>query len=134
MMRAMELNQVRLLVDDWAECVRWYRDVLGLREVFNDGDNYASLRLNDTTALGITPRSLISDAIGTASLPQPVVAQDKISIIIEVADPDAELERLRAAGVQIVADAVDRPEWGLRTAHIRDPDGNLIELYKALEA
>ena len=132
-MRAMELDQVRLLVDDWADNVRWYRDVLGLQELFNDGDNYASLRLNDSTALGICPRSLVADAIGTGSLPRPNQGQDKVSIIIEVADPDAEQERLRAAGVPIVAEAVDRPQWGLRTVHVRDPDGNLIELFRPLK-
>jgi catechol 2,3-dioxygenase-like lactoylglutathione lyase family enzyme len=28
---------------------------------------------------------------------------------------------------------MDRPEWGIRTAHFRDPDGNLIEINQPLK-
>jgi hypothetical protein len=39
---------------------------------------------------------------------------------------------LKARGAQFVADLTDRPDWGIRTAHLRDPDGNLIELNSPL--
>jgi lactoylglutathione lyase len=40
-------------------------------------------------------------------------------------DCDAAVERLRAAGVEIVEEPVDQP-WGERVARVRDPDGNLV--------
>ena len=35
-------------------------------------------------------------------------------------------------GARPVAPPVDRPAWGIRTAHYRDPDGNLVEINKPL--
>jgi catechol 2,3-dioxygenase-like lactoylglutathione lyase family enzyme len=32
----------------------------------------------------------------------------------------------------VVTQPQDRPDWGIRTAHFRDPDGNLIEIYNNL--
>ena len=42
-------------------------------------------------------------------------------------DVDAEHERLRSAGVRVLAPPSDRP-WGERTLHVADPDGNVVEL------
>jgi len=44
-----------------------------------------------------------------------------------VEGPDVEHDRLRGAGVPILAPPADRP-WGARTLHAADPDGNVIEL------
>jgi len=40
-------------------------------------------------------------------------------------DCDAAVDRLRAAGVEIVQEPTDQP-WGERVARVRDPDGNLV--------
>ena len=42
-------------------------------------------------------------------------------------DVDAEAERLRLAGAEILTGPVDRP-WGHRTLHLLDPDGLVVEL------
>jgi lactoylglutathione lyase len=47
-----------------------------------------------------------------------------------VDDVDSEHERLRAAGVRVLAPPTDRP-WGERTLHVADPDGNVVELTRA---
>jgi lactoylglutathione lyase len=44
-----------------------------------------------------------------------------------VDDVDAEHDRLRTAGVRVLAPPADRP-WGERTLHLSDPDGNVVEL------
>jgi len=43
-------------------------------------------------------------------------------VILEVEDVDDIAERLG------VGAPVDRPDWGLRVAYVRDPSGNLLEL------
>jgi catechol 2,3-dioxygenase-like lactoylglutathione lyase family enzyme len=42
---------------------------------------------------------------------------------------DIEAARL---GDAIVQEPVDQPEWGSRVAYLRDPDGNLIELFQSI--
>jgi catechol 2,3-dioxygenase-like lactoylglutathione lyase family enzyme len=52
-----------------------------------------------------------------------------VMIELEVDDPDAEHERLRRAGVQIVKPPTTQ-EWGNRAVYVRDPDGNLVNLFR----
>jgi len=40
--------------------------------------------------------------------------------------------RLSADGVEFVAGPTDHPEWRIRTAHLRDPDGTLVEINEPL--
>jgi catechol 2,3-dioxygenase-like lactoylglutathione lyase family enzyme len=47
-------------------------------------------------------------------------------------DVDAAAERLRGLGVRLETDPLDRSEWGVRTLHLRDPDGHLVELNSPL--
>jgi catechol 2,3-dioxygenase-like lactoylglutathione lyase family enzyme len=54
------------------------------------------------------------------------------AIAWEVADLDAEIDRLRIAGVKIFDPPTDRP-WGLRTASIEDPDGLRVTLFTFLD-
>ena len=53
-------------------------------------------------------------------------------LIATVEDVDASVERLQAQGVQFLTDPRDFPDWGIRSAYLRDLDGNLIELYSDL--
>jgi catechol 2,3-dioxygenase-like lactoylglutathione lyase family enzyme len=41
---------------------------------------------------------------------------------------------LSGKGVVFITGPHDRPEWGIRVAHFRDPDGTLIEVYQSLSA
>jgi catechol 2,3-dioxygenase-like lactoylglutathione lyase family enzyme len=59
--------------------------------------------------------------------------QDAVLLVFEVDNVDEAVEALKAKGVQFVSLPTDRPAWGMRTAHFRDPDGNLLEIFNALE-
>ncbi len=48
-----------------------------------------------------------------------------MSLWVYAEDCDAAVERLRAAGIEIVQEPVDQP-WGERVARVRDPDGNEV--------
>jgi catechol 2,3-dioxygenase-like lactoylglutathione lyase family enzyme len=52
-------------------------------------------------------------------------------LVLGVDDVDAALARLRAAGAE-PREVVERPEWGIRFAHARDPAGNLVEVNDAM--
>ena len=54
---------------------------------------------------------------------------DRSAIIFETSDVDRFAQRLRRRRIPLLAGPTDRTEWGIRTVHLRDPDGNLIEVY-----
>ena len=124
------LSHVRLLVDDFVGCFRFYRDVLGLETKFPEDPPYAEFALGGGKFLALFDRTLQAAAMGEN--PDGARGTDTVALIFEVDDPDAEHERLRALGVPIVAEPADRTEWGLRTVHVRDPDGNLVELFSEM--
>ena len=47
------------------------------------------------------------------------------------AEVDACAEAFRKAGIKIVGEPTDQP-WGHRTLFVRDPDGNVVEIYADL--
>ena len=52
--------------------------------------------------------------------------------VFAVENVDAICQQLQAKGIQLTVGPTDRPDWGIRTAHLRDPDGNLIEINQPL--
>ena len=74
-------------------------------------DIYADLSLGNRT-LGLFRRDLMAEAVGAADRPATAEAQ----------------------GVTLVTGPQDQPDWGVRVAHFRDPDGSLIEINSALSA
>jgi len=122
----------RLLVTDYQRSLRFYRDVLQFPLTW--GDETTGYAAFDTggAPLAIFGRQAMADAVGTGDQPVTAAAQDIFTLTFVVDDVDAEYERLRARGVAFIAPPVDRPGWGERTAHFRDPDGNLLELNHSL--
>jgi lactoylglutathione lyase len=119
----VQLTHVRLLVDDFHACLRFYRDTMGFEVSAQYGD-YAELRAGDAL-LGLFPRTVMAEAVGF----DPLAAGDRVALVFRVEDVDAALAEVRERGAPVAADPQDRPDWGLRVAHVRDPDGNLLELY-----
>jgi lactoylglutathione lyase len=119
----MRLTHVRLLVDDVGACVRFYRDVIGFELAAVLGD-YVEFRAGEAI-LALFPRTAMAEAVGF----DPLAAGDRVALVLGVDDVDRALAEVRERGAVVFAEAQDRPEWGLRVAHVRDPDGNLLELY-----
>jgi catechol 2,3-dioxygenase-like lactoylglutathione lyase family enzyme len=128
------LTYARLLVADFPTAFRFYRDALGLTSTFgNENDVYADFDTGSAT-LALFRRDFMAGAVGTTGKPVEADCQDKIALIFEVEDVDATYEQLQAKGVSFVTVPQDRVEWGIRTAHFRDPDGNLLEIYTPLSS
>ena len=122
----------RLLVTDYQRALCFYRDVL--RFPLTWGDESTGYAAFDTggAPLAIFSRQAMADAVGAGAQPAAAEAQDTFVLTFVVDDVDTEYERLRERGVAFTAPPVDRPDWGERTAHFRDPDGNLLELNHSL--
>ncbi len=118
----MKISQVRLLVDDFGEAYRFYRNVLGLETACAEEPPYAGFAAGDGT-VAIFERSGQEEAV---ELRPP---GDSTLLVLEVDDVEAEAKRL---GEEIVAGPLDRPRWGGRVAYVRDPSGNLIELFQQI--
>ena len=104
---------------DLDAALRFYRDLLGGRVTFEfpgpDGvPGYVGVDLG-RSHLGIAHDPNAPD-------PVDVGAPRAMSLWVYVADCDATVETLRAAGVPIDVEPQDQP-WGERIARVRDPGG-----------
>ena len=54
-------------------------------------------------------------------------------LLLEVEDCDGEYYRFAAAGVPVVKTPATYP-WGARSAWFRDPDGNIVDIYSAVDS
>ena len=127
----MKYTFTRLLVDqaDFQACFDFYKNVLGFKVTWGEGDNvYASFDTGSTN-LAINAYWTVSEPL---HLPEERPKTDRSILIFEVEDVDAKYEELKTRGVIFTHPPEDRTEWGIRTAHFRDPAGNLIEINKYL--
>ncbi|MDX2650117.1 VOC family protein [Streptomyces sp. PA03-1a] len=95
-----------------------------------DVTGYANWDLGGEAALTLFSRAALARTIGTEALPAHAPAQDAAMLVLRVDDVEAAAGKLTAHGASVVTGPRDRPEWGpgLRTAHLRTPDGSLVEL------
>ena len=129
---AARYDYTRVLVSNFTECFRFYRDALGFQPSFGtEDDTYADFAVG-TTNISLFDRAEMSEALGTSDLPIDARAQDRVCLVFGVDDLDAEHRRLIALGIRFVVGITEHPDWGIKTLHFRDPDGNLIELNQPL--
>lgn len=122
---------VRLLVDDYTACFRFYRDILGFEPTFGDADSgYTDFETGDVT-LALHEAAELEAALND-SLPDKK-GRDEVCVILRVNDVDETAKMLRKHDVTLAAEPTDHPEWGIRTVHARDPDGTLIEFNESLD-
>ena len=129
----MRLTHVRLLVRRFDECLRFYRDVVGFPVAWGEeGGTYADLDAGEGITLALFARGAMAEAVGASGLPAEASSQDRVALVLADDDLDGLARRLRDRGVALVNQPQDRPEWGIRVVHFRDPDANLIEVYSEL--
>jgi catechol 2,3-dioxygenase-like lactoylglutathione lyase family enzyme len=118
------LTHVRILVDDFAPMLAFYRDALGFKVVVDVPGPYVEL---DTGAarIGLCARTLMEAVIGA-----PMRGDARADAVLQfgVADLDAAADLLRERGVALATEPHDQVAWGLRLFHVRDPAGRLLEM------
>jgi catechol 2,3-dioxygenase-like lactoylglutathione lyase family enzyme len=131
----MDALQPRLLVRDFDRAAAFWtavlRDLLGIEpaKVLPQA-GYAHWELHGGGLLVLFSRAELARAIGTQDLPETAPAQDAAMLVLRVDDPAAAAGVVVRHGGELVAPAQQRPAWGptLCTAHVRDPEGHLVEL------
>ena len=130
-MADLTLRNVRLLVTDFAESFRFYRDVIGLTPR-HGSERDSRVFFTDRTESGfeLVDRSSMEAARqgdGTTGM-----ASDRATLVFETRDVHEDVRALRGLGAQIASEPTDVVPLGIRKAYVRDPEGNLIELVEKL--
>ncbi len=118
-----QLASVRYIVDDVETAVDFYTTHLGFTLRFSAGDAFADVVRGPLRLLLSGPASS-----GARSTPGDTAAAGRNRIHLVLDAFDAEVERLREAGVSFVSDVVSGP--GGRQILVADPAGNLVELFE----
>ena len=111
----MRLTYARLFVDDLDAARAFYRDTLGLTELWNWND----------VALGYDVGVTLIIERTDGDHPEEVGRFAGLSL--DVADIDTEYKRLTSAGVEFTHPPTKQP-WGGTLAHFKDPSGNVLTL------
>jgi catechol 2,3-dioxygenase-like lactoylglutathione lyase family enzyme len=117
-----ELASVRYLVDDVPAAVDFYTTHLGFAVAF-DYPVFADVRRGPLRLLLSGPATS-----GARATPDDAATAGRNRIHLIVDDLDAEIDRLRTAGLTFRSDPVSGP--GGRQILLADPAGNLIELFQ----
>jgi catechol 2,3-dioxygenase-like lactoylglutathione lyase family enzyme len=128
----MDFTHIRVLVTDFARSFRFYADELGLPVESGDPDGVYASFTTRSAHISIYPRSWMAAAVGAPETPPATSAPDAAALILAVESVDDTFLRLGARGVSFLNEPHDRPDWGIRVLHLRDPDGLLIELNEPL--
>ncbi|HKX91549.1 MAG TPA: bifunctional hydroxymethylpyrimidine kinase/phosphomethylpyrimidine kinase [Sphingomicrobium sp.] len=115
----LRLNQVTVTGTNYERSVAFYKR-LGLKQIVDNPPDYARFE----TAGGVTFSVQIDPE-------EKIIATT--AIYLECDDLDERVEQLARAGIPFEHGPRNQP-WMWREARLRDPDGNIIFLYKAGEA
>jgi predicted enzyme related to lactoylglutathione lyase len=112
-----------IVTNDIGRLLAFYNSLLGARELMRFPEDgpvfYIGLALGDSE-LGLSSNSEVTPG-----------DPGRMLLSIEVPDVDALLPRVEGLGGSATSGANDMP-WGQRVAHIRDPDGNVVNLTQQL--
>jgi glyoxylase I family protein len=144
MVQLERLTHVGICVTDLERSLRFYRDLLGFRyehELHVEGepaDRLLGLAGVDLRAVYLSRDGVRIELLAFASPPGPppssrvMNAPGLTHLSFRVADVEATLAALRAAGARVLDDTLIRmPARGAVACFVTDPDGQLIELVQS---
>ncbi|SBT49322.1 VOC family protein [Micromonospora auratinigra] len=110
----------RVVTDDFPAALRFWTILLGEPERVVPDVGYASF-----DSAGETVLALLDRRAAEAVLP---VGRGDGGVLVVVPVPDVDATVAAVAPDTLVVAPADRPGWGIRSAYLRDPDGNLVEV------
>jgi predicted enzyme related to lactoylglutathione lyase len=105
-----------LVVDDMDSAVAFYRDGLGLRLKFQDGERWSEFEAGNGTTIALSSRN--ESGLGVKG---PVV-------VFQVSDAEGLADSLAARGAEILTRR-DMDDHGYLIA-VREPSGNIFQLFE----
>lgn len=120
----------RLLVGDCEACVEFYQKILGFELIYqSDRQDEADLKLGDIR-LNLIKRKTMADIVGFSETPVAEDMPNNLALIFTTKDLDQTYLELKQKNVDIITKPMYRPQWGIKTVYLRDPDRNLIGIYQ----
>ncbi|NIJ03960.1 VOC family protein [Frigoribacterium faeni] len=118
----MSLTSIRIVTDDLEGLVAFYERVTG-RQAERPAPVFAQFS-------GPGGTLAIADSATVAMLDGALRPATNRSVVIEfeVADVDGDVDRLRLGAGYVLLEPTTMP-WGNRSALVRDPDGNVVNLF-----
>ena len=112
-----KISPIILFVKNYSECIRFYREVLGLnvQEGSEPTERFATFIVGDVEF------SLHAGYEGEHGGP--------LNLHFATSDIEAEVARLKKLGVYF-SQEIEKMPWGAYEAVIKDPDGNEVEIYQ----
>jgi catechol 2,3-dioxygenase-like lactoylglutathione lyase family enzyme len=115
----MNFNQITLPVLNVNRAIKFY-ETLGLNLIVHTHDEYARFEFPH------------GDATLSLSVVDQLPQGSGIKVFFECDDLDKKVSYLKAQGIKFESELEDQP-WLWREAHLFDPDGNHLVLYRAGE-
>jgi catechol 2,3-dioxygenase-like lactoylglutathione lyase family enzyme len=116
---------VRYMVDDVEAAIAWYTRHLGFEIISSAAPAFADVKRGSLRLLLSGPKSSAGRPMADGEKPGPG-GWNRIHLIVD--DLNAEVARLRAAGVAFRNEVVTGP--GGSQILLQDPSGNLVELFQ----
>ena len=123
-----EFSYTHLFVRDYKTSLDFYNQVLGLEKNFNSEiDEYAELT-NGNVQLILLSQSKAIGHFGSSTDFSFEGQNDAIALSFRVKDVDEACEYLKGKNVEVVSPPCNFVDLGIKSALLRDPDGNLLEI------
>ena len=122
---ALEIANVRYMVDDVEAALNWYTQHLGFSVLSNQAPAFADVQRGPLRLLLSGPTSSAGRPMPDGERPGPG-GWNRIHLLVD--DLPAEVARLQAAGVQFRNEIVRGP--GGAQVLVVDPSGNFVELFQ----
>ncbi|MFJ2826730.1 VOC family protein [Streptomyces sp. NPDC087263] len=126
----MELAQVRLLVSDFPACYRFYAEVLGLKPQSGaTGGPYEKFSpVTGSAGIALQDRAMMARMLGELG---DSVSGHRSLVVLRVDDLDAYCAQITSRGATLLHEPAPMTDR-MRAAHLKDPEGNLVELQEWL--
>jgi catechol 2,3-dioxygenase-like lactoylglutathione lyase family enzyme len=123
------ISAITFFVEDLEVMKHFYDKVFGLPLLFEDGD--AAMFKIGTTHIKLLKTTAAEELYEPATVASRDAGQ-RFVLTLPVDDVDVTYAELATRGAKLLNGPVDRP-WGVRTASVSDPAGNIWEIAKVIE-
>jgi lactoylglutathione lyase len=122
------IDMIGIFVKDIQKMVSFYRDVMGFEIEWDGNGPYAEFK-NEGVRFSMFERAQLPKLLGQdPTYPEGINGTFELAIDLPTStEADREFERVVKAGARVVYAPRDEP-WGMHSAMIADPEGNLIEI------
>ncbi len=127
----LTLSQCFVLIHDPDAALAFYRDTLGLdvrMDVAREDFRWITVGAPSQPGVAIVLTNYLNGSPADNEALEALIAKGALNgVHFRSEDLDADFEKVRAAGAEIVQEPIEQP-WGTRDFAVRDPSGNLVRI------